>query len=150
MKTSRLALAALAALSFGCDETRESIGASAFALVRIGGDHLPVRLSPSEAYPLLLADTLYIPVAPEFTLTWVEVIAQQPLEVDRSSTRHAGSWTDSLTFDSCPIEALCIASLVYAPMVFDVVGDSLFQRVSASSPVKPRVYARVVKSGRPR
>ncbi len=49
----------------------------------------------------------------------------------------------TLTYDNCPVGAFCAGSLVYAPRVFQIVGDSLFEVTPVGANIPQHVYGRV-------
>jgi hypothetical protein len=142
----------LAGLAAGCGVlTDDSYGASErYALVRVGDKHLPVALGPDGSAPFLVSDTLALTDSrirdDDDLLVWIRRTEAENGTVNRSVSEH---WylveDDVLTFDSCPREVLCAAatSLVYAPMMFQVVGDSLFQIIVPPFQGEPMVYGRV-------
>lgn len=145
-------VALLAGLAAGCGVlTDDSYGANErYALARVGNDHLPVPLGPDGTAPFLVSDTLVLTDSrirdDEDVLFWIRRTEAENGMVSRSVSEH---WylveDDVLTFDSCPREVLCAAStsLVYAPMKFQVVGDSLFQIILPPFQGEPMVYGRV-------
>jgi hypothetical protein len=141
---------AAAALAAGCDEsTGPSLLAESYALARIGLQTPPIPQGPDGGAPFLLADTLRLPDPrpPDETvamLTRIQVIRDDNGATHRMESQHHYQFDgDILSYDSCPIEALCIQSLVYAPLEFQVVGDSLFQTGPELSPLQKSVYGRV-------
>ena len=152
-RTSVAVLAAAGLAGVGCgDYAGPSNSVAAWSLVRVGAAHLPAQIGGGTPILVLLADTLFLDPGrirdAQAILTHVSVSKLgdgQPLHVE---TRHSYAVSrDTLTFDSCPIDVYCAAaSFVYAPLSFHIVGDSLFQVVSATGPIlgpQPYVYARV-------
>ena len=141
---------AAAALTAGCDEsTGPSRLAESYALARIGVQVPPIPLGPDGGPPFLLADTLRLtdPRPRDETmavLTRILVTRNGNGTTHRMESQHRYQFDgDILSYDSCPIDAFCIGSLVYAPLDFQVVGDSLFQIGPEASPLPPSVYGRV-------
>lgn len=139
-----------AVLATGCDEsTGPSVLAESYALARIGLVVPPIPLGPDGGAPFLLADTLRL-TDPRprdeimAVLTRIQVIRDGNGITNRMESQHRYQFDgDILSYDSCPIDAFCIASLVYAPLDFQVVGDSLFQIGPEASPLPTSVYGRV-------
>ena len=142
-----LTLTAAALLATACDGILDnSRGGERYALARIGNSRLPVPVG-DEPYPLLVGDTLRFPV-PEgesrLVLTRVRVYRSEAGETTRDVAHLAAERMGAtLLLDTCPIEALCIASLVYAPLEFLFVGDSLVQQLPPGVPQNPLVFGRV-------
>ena len=139
-----------ATLAAGCDEsTGPSLLAEAYALARIGLQVPPISLGPDGGAPFLLADTLrLVDDRPRdetgSVLTRIQVVRDDNGATQRLESQHRYQLEgDILSYDSCPLDALCIASLVYAPLDFQVVGDSLFQTGPEASPLQKSVYGRV-------
>jgi hypothetical protein len=139
-----------AALAMGCDEsTGPSVLAESYALARIGLQVPPIPLGPDGGPPFLLADTLRLddPRPRDeimAVLTRIQVMRDGNGITNRMESRHRYQFDgDLLRYDTCPIDAFCIASLVYAPLDFQVVGDSLFQVGPEASPLPKSVYGRV-------
>ena len=137
-------------LAAGCDEsTGPSVLAESYALARIGLQVPPIALGPDGGPPFLLADTLRLTDprprdAIEAALTRILVTRNGDGTTHRMESRHRYQFDgDILSYDTCPIDAFCIASLVYAPLDFQVVGDSLFQVGPEASPLPKSVYGRV-------
>jgi len=137
-------------LAGGCDEsTGPSVLAESYALARIGLQVPPIPLGPDGGPPFLLADTLRLTDprprdAIEAALTRILVTRNGDGTTHRMESRHRYQFDgDILSYDTCPIDAFCIASLVYAPLDFQVVGDSLFQVGPEASPLPKSVYGRV-------
>lgn len=150
MRKLGLITLAAAALAAGCDEsTGPSVLAESYALARIGLLAPPIPLGPDGGPPFLLADTLRLtdPRPREeimAVLTRIQVTRDGNGISHRMESQHRYQFDgDILSYDSCPIDAFCIASLVYAPIDFQVVGDSLFQIGPEASPLPPSVYGRV-------
>ena len=140
---------AAAALAAGCDEsTGPSVLAESYALARIGLQVPPIPLGPDGGAPFLLADTLRLtdprPRDEMAVLTRIQVTRDGNGISHRMESRHRYQFDgDILSYDSCPIDSFCIASLVYAPLDFQVVGDSLFQIGPEAFPLPQSVYGRV-------
>jgi hypothetical protein len=97
----------------------------------------------------VLGDTIVVPEARPraqfLTLTRIQV-SESETGASRNSARYrAGSRANLLTIDTCPLDAFCQAFLVYAPWVFRVEGNSLFQQVPEGSPQLPYVLARIAR-----
>ena len=133
----------------GCtDYTGPSSGRNLYALVRVGAQHLPVPLDPSTP-TLLLADT--------FRLTSDRSRRSADSRTDHGDSGRTGRKggpidscsssikidKETLVFDNCPIGSYCLGNLVYAPRVFQIVGDSLFETVPVGIDRPPHVYGRV-------
>ena len=141
---------AAAALAAGCDDyTGPSLLAESYALARIGLQVPPIPLGPDGGAPFLLADTLRLDDdrprdETGAVLTRIQVVRDDNGATQRLESEHRYQLEgDILTYDSCPIDALCIASLVYAPLEFQVIVDSLFQTGPQASPLQKSVYGRV-------
>ena len=139
-----------AALAAGCDEsTGPSLLGESYALARIGLQTPPIPLGPDGGAPFLLADTLRLDdERPRdetgAVLTRIQVVRDDNGVTNRMESQHRYQLEgDILSYDTCPLGALCIASLVYAPLEFQVVGDSLFQTGPEASPLPKSVYGRV-------
>lgn len=141
----------LAAMLAGCGDlyTGSSAGVERYALARIGDDHPPIGLGPDGTAPFLLGDTLELSTSrarEQDILRWIRRYRAGDGSESRSVSEHNYSVDDGvLLFDSCPRESFCIeqSSLVYAPMQFRIVGDSLFQMVVPPFGGKSSVYGRV-------
>ena len=131
-------------------------GAELYLLRRIGARSLPTFLHPSSSGQLVVADTLVVPLrsirnGESFVVRRIQVGQNPPEPVYRFEGRHqAQVVSSSLVIDTCPIGALCIASLVYAPFTLTIVGDSLVEVPPAGMSWEPRVYGLVRLSGRVR
>jgi hypothetical protein len=150
MRKLGLITLAAAALAAGCDEsTGPSRLAEWYALARIGLVAPPIPLGPDGGPPFLLADTLRLTeLRPRdeimAVLTRIQVLRDGNGTTHRTESRHRYQFDgDILSYDSCPVDSFCIASLVYAPLDFQVVGDSLFQVGPEASPLPQSVYGRV-------
>jgi hypothetical protein len=147
----RLIFVSLAAMALGgCNEsTSPSLLPDAYALARIGVQTPPIPQGPSGGAPFLIADTLRLDHGrPREDLGWVLtriLVVRDDNGTDyRMESEHIFTIEGSvLTYDSCPRDALCVASLVYAPLVFQIVGDSLFQIGPQASPLPASVYGAV-------
>lgn len=134
MKRNVLVGVAALGLLTGCDvldgtNNNPSHVGTPYALVRVGTEHVPVNLGQTT----ILADTLWL--MHDKLRDGTGVLHQFSL------SRFSGSNQDSkfegdfnfqiqnsvLIYDQCPIGYYCAAALVYAPRVFNVVGDSLFE-----------------------
>jgi hypothetical protein len=139
-----------AALAAGCDEnTGPSLLAESYALARIGVQTPPIPQGPDGGAPFLLADTLHL-ADPRprdeiiAVLTRIQIMRDDNGIAHRMESQHRYQVEgDILSYDSCPIDAFCIASLVYAPLDFQIIGDSLFQTGPEASPLQKSVYGRV-------
>lgn len=150
MKRNWVMAALLAGALAGCvgDATAPG-GGSLYRLRRIGTQPLPAPSYPSPDAPLIVADSLL--------LTAARVRSADDLEVTRITIQRSGAAGDErnvnryraalegdlLIMDNCPVGSFCIASLVYAPSRFLIVGDSLFEQLPQDSPLLPRVYGLV-------
>ena len=150
MRTLGFMTLAAAALAAGCDEsTGPSLLAESYALARIGAQTPPIPQGPDGGAPFLLADTLRLDDGrprdeAQAVLTRIQVMRDQNGATHRSESQHRYTVDgDILSYDSCPVDAFCIASLVYAPLDFQIVGDSLFQTGPQASPLQKSVYGRV-------
>jgi hypothetical protein len=141
-------------VSVGCEEATAPAGITGtYALARIGNEHPPIGQGPEGTAPFLLADTLRLeqprsrdPL--DRVLRWIRVWQDAGGHIERAATNHNYSLEDGLlSFDSCPREYFCAAAakagLVYAPLTFVSVGDSLFQVFRNQPPGKSAVYGRV-------
>lgn len=135
-----------AALATGCSDTLgPEPPAGVYALARVGPSPLPVTLGGTQT--LLLADTLRLSQArarnDRQILEHVSVLRFGNAQVTRTEVQHLYSLDNGLLrYDACPLDATCI-SIIAAPMVFQVAGDSLFQIVPLGSSIEPYVYGRV-------
>jgi len=150
---TRLILAAFAALAVGgCDAgTSPSAIRDTYALARIGLEKLPIAQGESGGAPFLLADTLRLGGgrprdAAGPALTRIVVFGDQDHIDYRLVSEHSFAIENGmLTYDSCPRGSFCIEALVYAPLVFQIVGDSLFQIMPQGSPIPGAVYGAVAR-----
>jgi hypothetical protein len=125
-------------------------GSSLYLLRRVGSQALPAPADPGPQAAWYIADSLRFPALPNqgkdpFVITRITVL--QDFTGQRSRTVgqfQATATQDILTIDSCPIGSFCLASLVYAPTIFRVAGDSLFEQLPPGSPYQPRVYSRAL------
>jgi hypothetical protein len=149
MRRATFALWALS-LAAGCrDYAGPSESPSIYALARVGAAHLPISFNGDGTPPFLVADTLRLladrPRTDSQTLRQIRVM-QQELNgpVTRSEVEY-GYEIDKgvLRYTDCPIGALCAASLVYRPITFQIVDDSLFEITPLGAPLPPRVYGLV-------
>ena len=139
-----LALLSLAACNLLGNSSRENV----YALHRRGDEVLPILLSPPAAYPRLLADTLIFADDPGDHAGIVvenrQTFEQSAGQRDHSTTRYPATYQGGmLVMDNCPIGSACIASLVYAPITFAFVSDSLVQQKPVFGNQAPAVYGRV-------
>lgn len=131
-------------------------GTEQYLLRRIGIRSVPTYLYPSTKGQLIIADTLIVPLRSirdggTFVIRRIQVGQNSPEPVYRFEGLYsAGVSGSSLIVDTCPIGALCIASLVYAPFTLTVVGDSLVETLPTGATWEPRVYGLVRRSGRGR
>ena len=152
MRFRPFCLVILGLLASACDDVAgPGGGAAVYALVRIGDAVLPAPGWPGTNFPLILGDTLALPASrprPDSSLvvSRVQVFKQENGQIDRSTGRFGATRRgDSLIVDNCPFGAFCAAvDLVYSPFVLRFEGDSLFELVPEGSPLKPRVYGRVI------
>lgn len=148
----RLIFVALASLTVGACEydTAPSSMPGAYALARIGLQKMPIPQGPSGGAPFLLADTLRLGTgrsrdAAGPALTRITVVRDANQVEYRMESEHSFAIQDGvLTYDSCPRDSFCLGTaLVYAPMAFQIVGDSLFQIMPQGSPLPGAVYGAV-------
>ena len=145
-------LAALTLLA-ACEEsepTAPSPVGDVYALARIGLVPPPIPLGQNGGAPFLIADTLKLTdERPRKDagriLSRVMIFQEGSGTRDRTETRFGYVVEGgTLTIDTCPIGSMCIAALVYQPMVFQITGDSLYQIVPFASPIQMgAVYGRV-------
>lgn len=147
----RLIFVALASLTVGgCEyDTAPSSIPEAYALARIGLQKVPIPQGQSGGAPFLLADTLRLgngrsrevdgPVLTRITVVRDANQVEYRMESDHSFAIENGV----LTYDSCPRDSFCLGDLVYAPLAFQIVGDSLFQIMPQGSPFPGAVYGAV-------
>ena len=149
MKGSGAALLLALLAGNACESPTDSSGiGERYALHRIGNAVLPVPLSKDSPFPRLLADSLTFPEERSrdgnFIFTRVQVFESSVGQSSRSEDRYPGVRNgNTLLLDSCPVNSFCIASLVYAPLEFRLVGDSLVQQLQPDQPQEPMVYGRV-------
>ena len=134
----------------GCGESTSPSHLSAtYALARIGLQTPPIAQGPSGGAPFLLADTLRLDNGRpreelDGVLRRIQVVRDGNGVNYRMETEHVFAIENGvLTYDSCPREAFCLGSLVYAPLTFQIVGDSLFQIGPQASPLPGAVYGAV-------
>lgn len=139
-----------AAVLAGCDEgTSPSLPHDSYALARIGVQTPPIPQGPEGGAPFLIADTLRLDVGrpredPGRVLRRILVVRDGNGTNHRMESEHGFTIENGvLTYDSCPRDALCAASLVYAPLAFQMVGDSLFQIGPQAFPLPWSVYGAV-------
>lgn len=131
-------------------------GTQLYLLHRIGTRLLPTFLEPSTPNQLILADSLVVPLRSirdggTFVIRRVQVGQNPPDPASRFEGQYRADVTaSSMVVDTCPIGALCIASLVYAPFTLSIVGDSLVEKVPSGASWQPRAYGLVKRSGRVR
>lgn len=147
-------LAVLLAGSAAClNDTTGPEGTELYLLRRIGTRPLPTYLDASSPTQLIIADTLVVPLRSirdggSFVIRRVQVGQNPPEPVFRFEGEHRADVAEgSLVIDTCPIGALCIASLVYAPFTLTIVGDSLVEVPPAGAKWEPRIYGLVRRSG---
>jgi hypothetical protein len=122
---------------------------SLYLLHRIGNQELPAPGFPFPQSPLIVADSISIPVsltsdAKLITIRRAQVIQQLPGQPHHvAGSYHATLAWNVLTVDHCPLDSACMASLVYSAMTLLVAGDSLYEVVGPENPVGPRVYGLV-------
>lgn len=148
MATFRPVACAALLLIASCELLGHSAHANAYALHRRGDDVVPILLAPPAAYPRLLADTLIFADQPgDHAAIIVEnriTVEQAAGQTEHTTSRYSANYSgQTLIVSTCPIGALCIASLVYAPLTYAFVGDSLVQQVATNGTQKPAVYGRV-------
>ncbi len=137
-------------LAAGCSEYGgPSTPHGVYALARVGSVHLPVSFNGDGTPPFLLADTLRLaqdrPRNEQQILRRITVMQQQ---LNGASTRSEAEYGYEISngvfaFVDCPIGSLCIASLVYAPRSFRIVGDSLLEVLPPGATSQPHVYGMV-------
>ncbi len=120
-----------------------------YALARVGAQQLPVPLDGNAPLPLLVADTFRLASdrskSESLILQQTTVIQQT---ADGKLLRRDASFVyridqGNLIYDNCPVGSFCLASLVYAPRIFQVIGDSLFEVVQPGLQTPPHVYGLV-------
>lgn len=120
-----------------------------YALVRVGTQHLPVPVDGGSPLPLLVADTFRLtsdrsksdsPILQQTTVIR-QTVNGKLVRSDVTFVYSIGQGT--LTFDTCPVGSFCLASLVYAPRVFRIAGDSLFEVIQPGLQTPPHVYGLV-------
>jgi len=137
-------------LAAGCrDYAGPSGSPSTYALARVGVAHLPVSFNGDGTPPFLVADTLRLladrPRTDSQILRQIRVM-QQELNgpVSRSEVEYGYEINNGvLRYTDCPIGALCAASLIYRPIAFQIVDDSLFEITPLGAAIPPRVYGLV-------
>lgn len=147
----RLILVSIAALALtGCnDGTSPSSLPNEYVLARIGLLTPPIPQGPSGGAPFLIADTLRLDMGRSRrdlgrVLERILVVQDANGTNHRMATEHVFTIENGvLTYDTCPRDAFCLGSLVYAPLVFQIVGDSLFQSGPEASPMQRSVYGAV-------
>ena len=149
MRRTALLLTALV-LAAACRESAgPSVPHNAYALARVGAARLPISFMGDGTPPFLVADTFRLTQDRSRTdpriLRRVLVVQQGSTPpTTRTEADYAYEISDGkLRYDDCPIGGLCIASLVYAPRVFQIVGDSLFEIVPPGASFQTHVYGRV-------
>ena len=136
------------------DDATGPLGTELYALRRVGSRPLPTYLDASNQSQLILADSLAVPLrsirdGATFVVRRVQVGRSLPEPAYRFEGEHrADVEKTALVIDTCPIGALCIATLVYAPFTLTIVGDSLVEVPPAGATWEPRVYGLVGRSGR--
>ncbi len=137
-------------LSAGCSDYSGPSGLDGvYALARVGPDHLPVPLHSGAPFPRLLADTFRLYTdrshVEDRILRQTTVRQDTPGgQIGRSEVEFDYRIEDgALVYNNCPRGSLCVAGLVFAPRVFQMVGDSLFEVTPLGSGVLPYVYGRV-------
>jgi hypothetical protein len=138
-----------AAVTSGCtDHSGPSGTTSTYALARVGPNHLPVLISEGSPQ-LLLADTFRL--MRDRSRTNLETLRQTTViqngpggSTEKSETEfeyrlEAGT----LVLNNCPIGALCAMGLVYAPRIFQIEGDSLFELTPLGANLPSHVYGLV-------
>lgn len=120
-----------------------------YALARLGTSHLPTSFNHDGSPPFLVADTLWLnsnqAQADQLALRRVTVVRQAFTGGNtRSEAVFPYEITDkTLVYTECPIGFYCLASLVYAPRTFQILGDSLFEVIPVGVNTPPRVYGLV-------
>ena len=131
-------------------------GTELYLLRRIGPRSVPTFLSKSTPSQVIFADTMEVPLRSirdggTFVIHRVQLGQNNSEPVWRSEGRYrAEVAATSLVLDNCPIGALCVANLVYAPFTLTIVGDSLVEALPPAANWEPRVYGLVRHSGRVR
>jgi hypothetical protein len=148
MRRTIFALWALS-LAAGCrDYAGPSGSPSIYALARVGAAHLPISFNGDGTAPFLVADTLRLladrPRTDSQILRQIRVMQQELNGPDTRSEVEYGYDINNgvLTYTDCPIGALC-AALVYRPIAFQIVDDSLFEITPPGAAIPPRVYGLV-------
>lgn len=149
MRKVMLCWLALVALG-GCSEgTSPSLLPDTYALARIGLQTPPIPQGESGGAPFLIADTLRLEDGrPRDVLGRVLrrlLVVRDGNGINhRMESEHLFTIENGvLTYDSCPLDSFCLGSLVYAPLTFQIVGDSLFQIGPQASPLPGAVYGAV-------
>ena len=129
--------------------TSPSAPRDVYALARLGTARLPTSFNGDGTPPFLIADTLRL----NSDRAGTDQLALRRITVTRQvmtgpNTRSAADFpyqiTDkTLVYTECPIGAYCLASLIYAPRTFQIVGDSLFEVSLTGVNTHPRVYGLV-------
>ena len=137
----------------GCDDsTAPSKTTKVYALGRIGLLQPPIGLGSDGGPPFLIADTLRLGDGRprdgslvSAILSHITVTQDGAGTRSRFETEHGYSIQgNELTYDTCPRGSMCIAALVYNPVRFQIVGDSLYQIVPHASPLHAgAVYGRI-------
>ncbi|NOT07607.1 MAG: hypothetical protein HOP28_05290, partial [Gemmatimonadales bacterium] len=105
--------------------------------------------APPSGVPLLLEETLTLPHsamwnAEIFLFTKTQLLQDGDGRTTTATVQYRGHVESGLFgYDNCPAGAMCIASLVYAPLTFRIEGDSLFQILPPGHPAGPKVYGRL-------
>jgi hypothetical protein len=138
------------ALFAGCtDYTGPSVSEDVYALARVGAAHLPISLPGNGTAPFLVADTFRL--VRNRARTAQQILRQTTVtsdgpggKTDRTDTEFIYRIENgTLIYDNCPIGANCFAGLVYAPRLFQITGDSLFELTPLGASIPPHVYGLV-------
>ena len=122
-----------------------------YALARVGLNRLPVPLNGNGNPALLVADTFRLaPVrarTDQQILRRITVVRQETNgPTTRSEVQYAYEIANGiLTYIECPVGSFCVATanLVYAPRIFQIAGDSLFEVTPVGANLPPYVYGLV-------
>ncbi len=137
-------------LAAGCGDYAGPSGPrDVYALARVGLNRLPVPLNGNGNPALLLADTFRL--VENRARTDQQILRQTTITSDGPGGKIGRSEAGflyriengTLIFDNCPLGASCFADLIYAPRIFQIVGDSLFEVSPLGANTPPHVYGLV-------
>jgi hypothetical protein len=120
-----------------------------YALARVGTSHLPISLNQDGTPPLLVADTFRL--IQDRARNQQQILHQTTVTSDGPGGKTTRSDVDfiyriengTLIYDNCPVGSACFAGLVYAPRIFHIVNDSLFEVPPVGANLPPHVYGLV-------